>query len=94
MYFRISLFKKSVQVSCALQFFIIKGGFQMKVNGILMELDNLKSDLLTDLLDMSGYDSSRIAVEINGRIIPRSEYESTVLFNEDIIEIVSFVGGG
>lgn len=66
----------------------------MKVNGILMELDNLKSDLLTDLLDMSGYDSSRIAVEINGRIIPRSEYESTVLFNEDIIEIVSFVGGG
>ncbi len=40
------------------------------------------------------YSRSRIALEINGDIIPKSKYGSTVLHDGDIVEIVGFVGGG
>lgn len=40
------------------------------------------------------YPIQRIAVEINGNIIPKSKYDTTILKDNDIIEIVSFVGGG
>ena len=36
----------------------------------------------------------RIAVERNGRIVPKAEYGRVMLAKEDEIEIVSFVGGG
>lgn len=35
-----------------------------------------------------------IAVEVNGEIIPKSEHESTTLNDNDVVEIVSFIGGG
>ena len=40
------------------------------------------------------YDALKIAVEINGSIIPRSEYASVMISDNDVVEIVSFVGGG
>lgn len=40
------------------------------------------------------YPQSRIALEINGEILPKSKYADTVLHDGDIVEIVSFVGGG
>ena len=40
------------------------------------------------------YQQNRIAVEINGSIIPKSKYQTTILKQNDTIEIVSFVGGG
>lgn len=42
----------------------------------------------------SGFDPARIAVEINGAICPRAEYQTTVLRKGDVMEVVSFVGGG
>ena len=36
----------------------------------------------------------RIAVERNGEIVPRRTYGETVLQDGDVLEIVSFVGGG
>lgn len=42
----------------------------------------------------SGFDPARIAVEINGIICPRAEYPTTMLRNGDVMEVVSFVGGG
>ncbi|MEF2734888.1 MAG: sulfur carrier protein ThiS [Blautia sp.] len=35
-----------------------------------------------------------MAVERNGEIIPKSKYEETLLSDGDVLEIVSFVGGG
>ncbi|WP_432641859.1 sulfur carrier protein ThiS [Acidaminococcus sp.] len=35
-----------------------------------------------------------VAVERNEAILPRSQYETTVLTDADRLEIVSFVGGG
>lgn len=46
---------------------------------------------LVDKLSLSG---RRIAVELNGEIVPRSRFAATVLANGDKIEIVTAVGGG
>ena len=37
---------------------------------------------------------TRIAVERNGEIVPKRLYGETVLQDNDVIEVVSFVGGG
>ncbi len=46
------------------------------------------------LLDARGYTTSRVAVELNGAILPRSQYSSYIIQTDDRIEIVHFVGGG
>ena len=40
------------------------------------------------------YVPTRIAVERNGEIVPKRLYGETVLQDNDVIEVVSFVGGG
>ena len=45
-------------------------------------------------LDENNYRRTYIAVEKNGEILPKSEYDTTYLNDGDKIEIVSFVGGG
>ena len=45
-------------------------------------------------LEQEGYKTNRIAVEKNGEIIPKSCYKETLLHSGDVLEIVSFVGGG
>ncbi|WP_269900504.1 sulfur carrier protein ThiS [Paenalcaligenes faecalis] len=47
-------------------------------------------DLITEL----GYVGKRIAVELNGEIVPKSQHESTPLNQDDQLEIVVAVGGG
>lgn len=42
----------------------------------------------------SGYRVERIAVEYNGEILPKTGYESVLLKDGDVLEVVSFVGGG
>ena len=45
-------------------------------------------------LDTTDYVPTRIAVERNGEIVPKRLYGETVLQDNDVIEVVSFVGGG
>lgn len=49
---------------------------------------------LLDYLSEAGYETDRIAVECNGGIISKQDYESKKICDGEIIEIVSFVGGG
>lgn len=49
---------------------------------------------LAEYFRASSYDIKRIAVELNGEIVPKAEYANTVLKDGDIVEVVSFVGGG
>ncbi len=49
---------------------------------------------VAEYLDFSGYDLARVAVELNGEIIPKAQYTDIVLKDGDSVEIVSFVGGG
>lgn len=63
----------------------------VKINGT--ELD-AAGKTVAQYLETTDYNRSRIAVERNGEIVPKSEYESTLLNDGDVIEVVSFVGGG
>ena len=63
----------------------------VRVNG--MELD-IAGKTVTEYLTTTNYDPKRIAVERNGDIIFKSQYEATVLEDGDSLEVVSFVGGG
>ncbi len=42
----------------------------------------------------AGYNTARIAVELNQAIVPRAKYAETVLADGDVVEVVNFVGGG
>lgn len=42
----------------------------------------------------NGYPLARVALERNGEILPKSKYGDAVIKEQDVIEIVSFVGGG
>ena len=61
------------------------------ING---EKAEVAEKLLSDYLKDAGYDIQRIAVERNGEIVVKAQYESTHLQDGDTVEIVSFVGGG
>ena len=50
--------------------------------------------LLSAYLEENGINPQRIAVELNGEILPKAQYSNTVLKDGDIVEIVNFVGGG
>lgn len=64
----------------------------MTINGVKKEYPDSIS--LTEVLQQEGYEPVRIAVELNGEIIPKAEYEATFLSEADTLEIVTFVGGG
>ena len=64
----------------------------MRINGQEYALTKVMS--LQELLEEQDYRSSLVAVELNGAIVKRSEYGSTMLTAADRLEIVSFVGGG
>ena len=63
----------------------------VKVNGT--ELD-IAGKTVAQYLTTTNYDPKRIAVERNGDIVFKSQYEATILQDGDSLEIVSFVGGG
>ena len=46
------------------------------------------------LLSQLGLEPTKIAVERNLEIVPRSQYGATALADGDRLEIVQFIGGG
>ena len=62
------------------------------VNGTKKELPGVFS--VKEYLEQNGYVISQIAVELNEEILPKTEYVSTVLKDGEVMEIVSFMGGG
>lgn len=63
----------------------------LTINGKKVVADGIT---LNNYLTQAGYQKERVAVELNGSIIPHSAYEQTRLADNDKIEIVQFVGGG
>ena len=49
---------------------------------------------VAEYLNSAGYDLMRVAVELNGDIVPKAQYADTIFKDGDSVEIVSFVGGG
>ena len=49
---------------------------------------------LLDLLKKYKLSNKKVAIEYNGLIVPRERFKKKYLKNNDIIEIVHFIGGG
>ena len=62
------------------------------VNG--KEIQMKQSISVAAYLENAGYQMKRIAVELNGYILPKYEYSDTMLKDGDRLEVVTFVGGG
>ena len=63
----------------------------IRINGICVNISGVS---ILQYLEEHNYNTSRIAVERNGNILPKSQYDSTLIQDGDVLEIVSFVGGG
>lgn len=61
------------------------------VNGKKEEIEEIN---LLEYLKIKEYKTDRIAVELNGNIVKRDQYEEIVIISGDKVEIVCFVGGG
>jgi sulfur carrier protein len=66
---------------------------QISINGNLKNFD-CSEMTVTELIQTMSLTGKRIAIECNGEIVPRSQYENTHLKEGDILEIVGAVGGG
>lgn len=62
-----------------------------KING---KTEAVAGFTIAEIVEKSGYNKARVAVELNGNIVPKAKYAETVAGENDVIEIVSFVGGG
>ena len=69
-----------------------KKKIQVFINGIKNSCWERTS--LTSLLKDLNIDNDGIAIEINYSVIPKSQYEDTIIKNNDKMEIVQFIGGG
>lgn len=64
----------------------------MKVNG--EKFDFREGMTVSDLVAEMGFSEAMVAVELNLDILTRDSFSSTVLKENDCIEVVRFVGGG
>jgi len=62
------------------------------VNGEEKDLSDATS--LSELITELDLPVARIAIELNREVVRRSDWGSTMLKDDDRIEIVHFVGGG
>lgn len=64
----------------------------MRVNGENVALDAPIS--VADYLTAHGFRTERVAIELNGEIIPRDKRGDAMLDDRSVMEIVQFVQGG
>ncbi len=65
---------------------------QVTVNGENKEYST--GTFLSELLKSFDFDERYVAVELNRKIVPRTQFSEKLLVENDILEIVTFVGGG
>lgn len=64
----------------------------IKINGVDREFKAPVT--ITELLNGEGYVPTHVAVELNGEIVRRKDFDTQITADGDVIEIVKFVGGG
>ncbi len=64
----------------------------MKLNGEKIEFR--EGMTVSELVAEMGFSEAMVAVELNLDILSRDSFSSTVLKENDCIEVVRFVGGG
>ncbi|HAN81115.1 MAG: thiamine biosynthesis protein ThiS [Gammaproteobacteria bacterium] len=64
---------------------------QVSVNG---QIEEIQAQSLESFLGSKLLLGHRIAVELNGEIVPKSQFSSVMLMDGDVLEIVNAIGGG
>jgi sulfur carrier protein len=64
----------------------------LTING--QDAQDFAGKSLAEYLAENGFEVTRLAVERNGDIVPKTKYAQTILQDGDVVEIVRFVGGG
>lgn len=73
---------------------VLKGGKDsMKVNGKELSLNNQEFNV-EQLLDRLNVNKDKVVVEVDGVIITKEDFFTTKLKESNIVEVISFVGGG
>ena len=65
---------------------------KIQINGRKVALKQNISIL--DVLIKYKLNRKKVAIELNGKILPRNKYDNRKLKDNDKIEIVQFIGGG
>ena len=47
-----------------------------------------------ELLKKLSIDKNKVAVELNQTVVSKQTYSNTRIVNKDVVEIVTFIGGG
>ena len=63
----------------------------VKING---EAKELAGKNLLEYLKENGFNPEHLVVERNYEIIPKEQFASVTIQDEDVIEVLRFVGGG
>ncbi|MBQ3943976.1 MAG: sulfur carrier protein ThiS [Elusimicrobia bacterium] len=64
----------------------------MRVNGKDIALK--ETITLSDFLKNNNYNMGRIVIELNGKIVSKDKYNTVNLKDTDVMEVLTFVGGG
>jgi sulfur carrier protein len=65
---------------------------QVLLNGEPRDFDDTLA--VSSLLSACGLDGRKVAVEVNGEVVPRSRHDARLLAEGDRIEIIQAIGGG
>ncbi len=65
---------------------------KIQLNGKTLKIN--KNLSIKDLLKKYKLNERKIAIELNGIILPKQNYKKKIIKNKDKIEIVQFIGGG
>ncbi|MBQ3451599.1 MAG: sulfur carrier protein ThiS [Selenomonadaceae bacterium] len=49
---------------------------------------------IADYLTQENFDARKVAVEVNEEIVPKNKFAEVILQDGDVVEIISFMGGG
>ena len=72
----------------------VKGESMVQVNGEQVEALKVVGKTLLAYVTEAGYDPVGIVIEKNMEIIHREDFDKVNIADEDVIEILHFVGGG
>ena len=65
---------------------------KIQINGRKIALK--QNFYIIDVLKKYKLSGKKVAIELNGKILPQNQYNKKKLYNNDKIEIVQFIGGG
>jgi sulfur carrier protein len=65
---------------------------EIQLNGETHKFEEILS--VEELLKKLSIDKNKVAVELNQTVVSKQTYSNTRIVNKDVVEIVTFIGGG